>query len=753
MRKKLYVICNSHLDPVWLWNRSSGRSAWLNTMHSVTRIMDENPDLKFTCSSSALYRYIEECDPALFDRIATLVNAGRWEITGGWEVQSDVILSRPETLIHQAITAKEYFRKKFGVDVKTGYCVDSFGHAAGLPKILNACGFTHYVYSRSQETPGVFNWLADDGSSVTALHILNSYGTGAGMDFLQLAFDKHLASPLEHQTMFFGVGDHGGGISRKELAFIREMQKSHDIVFSTLGEYFEAIKELPLETVTGELGPVFRGCYSNCHEVKRKIARATRKLLTAEKLGVKAGELQEAWIELCFNHFHDILPGTSIREAYEKDVFPGIGMVEHTADKLIDRQIFRHAGSLDTRYMSEGGVFCWNPHPFSHKTIMSFDGFADPNRNNVYFNALCDEKGNEYPLQLMPPATGFGPCGVAWGKLTAVIDLPAMGEKTFAYKVTEKQFPEIGFDRQRALLEKLNFDVCFDDSHTWGFTLTGCDAKLGEAELVSVQEYANGPVCSILRAKYTYHTSTIILDLCAYAGIAEIGARIRLDWHEVRCALKLAWDHGLAHPQFFTGGAADTAARLTQANYDWPAVEWNNGKLLEKCPSTDEYSMIDWCAARDDKSTAAFFAPDLHSCDHRDNRMRLTLNRPVMYADHAPFAPNPLTGWMDMGNSERVLWIARYENMPLCELPHAAQNRLVNGEVREVTAHEPGKMLPDEFFHLQFECKQVVIQELRYAENGQKELTLMNNGEKVSVDVPEVGKITLPAFSLKTVIW
>lgn len=73
MKKRLYVICNSHLDPVWIWNRSSGRSSWLNTMYAVTEIMQENPDLKFTCSAAALYRWVEETDPALFRRIAALV--------------------------------------------------------------------------------------------------------------------------------------------------------------------------------------------------------------------------------------------------------------------------------------------------------------------------------------------------------------------------------------------------------------------------------------------------------------------------------------------------------------------------------------------------------------------------------------------------------------------------------------------------------------------------------------------------------
>ena len=110
MPGKLYLITNSHMDPVWIWDRSSGRSSWLNTIYSTIRLMDENPDIKFSCSSASLYRWIEECDAGLFRRIAELVAAGRWEIVGGWEVQSDVMLARPETLIHQADFGKKYFQ-------------------------------------------------------------------------------------------------------------------------------------------------------------------------------------------------------------------------------------------------------------------------------------------------------------------------------------------------------------------------------------------------------------------------------------------------------------------------------------------------------------------------------------------------------------------------------------------------------------------------------------------------------------------
>ncbi len=751
MKKRIYLICNSHLDPIWLWDRTSGRSAWLNTMHSVIRIMDENPDMKFTCAAAAQYRCAEECDPALFRRISQYVREGRWEIVGGWEVQPDVIISRPQALIHQALSAKTYFMDRFGVDVKIGYCVDSFGHPAGLPKILNASGFTHYVYMRGQKVPGIFKWEADDGSSVTAMQILNSYGTAGQLDFLEKSFRSHLASPLEHQAMFFGVGDHGGGISRKELAFIRELQKEYDIVFSTLSEYFDAVSEMPLETITGELGPVFRGCYSNCHEVKRKISRATRKLLTAEKLGIDPAEINEDWKELSFHHFHDILPGTSIRAAYEKDVFTGLGSVEHHASSIIDRQLLRKAASFDTRFMPEGGVYCWNPHPFSHKTIMSCDNFADPNHNGVCFNVLKDKNGNEIPLQMLPPDTGFGPNGNAWAKLTAIVDLPPMGENALAYGVSEKKFPNVGFERTRKLLNKLSFEILFDGSRTWGFDLTRFSAFLGTAKLTDTIEYSDGPACSILRSRYTYGKSSIQLDLYDYAGIDEIGAKVRLDWHDVNCCLKLSWKHGLNHPEYFTGSTAQTVCRLKAEHYDWPAMEWIDGKLVEKLPSSDEYSMIDWCAAKDAEHTAAFFTADLHSCDHADNCLRLTLVRPVMYSDHDPFTPNPDSGWMDLGVSFRWLWLGEYGSIPLSYLPRAAASRLNSGEVREITYHAPGDLPPEDFLHLELMPEQITLLELRRNENGKTEVTLINNGDDISIHLPGMEDVFLPANTMKII--
>ena len=48
--RTLSVIANAHIDPVWLWNRSSGRCSWNATIKNTVRMMAAFPELTFTCS-------------------------------------------------------------------------------------------------------------------------------------------------------------------------------------------------------------------------------------------------------------------------------------------------------------------------------------------------------------------------------------------------------------------------------------------------------------------------------------------------------------------------------------------------------------------------------------------------------------------------------------------------------------------------------------------------------------------------------
>ena len=236
--KKLYVIGNSHMDPIWLWRLREGRSTWLNTCRSVVRMMRKYPFLKFCRSSSACYEWIESCDPALFGEIRQLVEEGRWELVGGWVEQSDTIITSGEILLRQAEYGKRYFREKFGRDVRIGYSVDAFGQNAGLPKLLKTGGFDRYVFMRPMEheksMPDLFRWRGDDGSLVTTFRIKQAYCTMPDWTKKEQLFDwidRLIETGAEYQTFFFGIGDHGGGFFERQIEWLLEAARTRPLEF------------------------------------------------------------------------------------------------------------------------------------------------------------------------------------------------------------------------------------------------------------------------------------------------------------------------------------------------------------------------------------------------------------------------------------------------------------------------------------------------------------------------------------------
>ena len=56
---KMYLIGNSHIDPVWLWRWQDGYTEVLNTWRSVLDRMNEFPDLKFTSDCYLYYQWLE----------------------------------------------------------------------------------------------------------------------------------------------------------------------------------------------------------------------------------------------------------------------------------------------------------------------------------------------------------------------------------------------------------------------------------------------------------------------------------------------------------------------------------------------------------------------------------------------------------------------------------------------------------------------------------------------------------------------
>lgn len=643
------VIVCSHIDPVWLWNLSSGRRSWSNTITTALAMLRENPDMIYTCSSAALYRWIEETNPAQFEEIRTLVKEGRWEITGGWEVQSDALVASAEALRRQGLSARAYFREKFGVDVRTGYCVDSFGHSADLPDILRETGFEHYVFMRGHQLPELFRWKSPSGKSVLACQIRNNYGQSFAItreDFMksvEMAFEREGGARL----FFFGIGDHGGTPSRRLLGYLREAMRTYPLKFSSPERFFAEHAGDELPEFTGDIGPVFRGCYSANHRVKQLAAETEHLLVGAEALGGVGAreELAGEWRKLLFAHFHDSLPGTCVREAYERDIHPLLHGAASEARHVIDRELARREVAVETSPAREGGIFVVNPGSRPGTALVSYPDFTDPDCVGRPFNALRSGTGELLPLQILPGATSYGPFGLPWGKLTAAIPAAADSETVWALVRSDAEFPPLDVAALTELLSRLELQIYEDDTGTWGFTLERYTGRFEAAGRCSAEITAAGPVCVRLKACFRWRSSTLTLTLTAWRGMPDIRIDVESDWREHNYALKLAW----TAPEREGDMTLIRRRQLTEAT---APAGFRDGVALE----STELPFVNWCALRRGDRVNGFYSPDLHGCDSVGNMLRVTLLRCLPYADHKPFVPNRENGYSDEGRTVFCFW-------------------------------------------------------------------------------------------------
>lgn len=81
--KRIHLVCNAHLDPVWLWHWEDGLTEALSTYRTAADFCEGHEDFVFNHNEVLLYRWVQEYEPQLFKRIETLVHKGQWEIAGG----------------------------------------------------------------------------------------------------------------------------------------------------------------------------------------------------------------------------------------------------------------------------------------------------------------------------------------------------------------------------------------------------------------------------------------------------------------------------------------------------------------------------------------------------------------------------------------------------------------------------------------------------------------------------------------------
>lgn len=333
---------HAHIDTGWLWRVGDSIGKCARTFATQADHIEKYPGYIFGASSAQHYAFIKTHHPGLHRRIQKLVAAGRWEIQGAMWVEPDTNLPSGESLVRQLLYGTKFVREEFGVECPIAWLPDVFGLSAALPQILAGAGVRYLLtkkphWSRTNAYPDTaFRWKGHDGSEVL-VHVLpqvRDYNGQMRFEDVVLA-EKGFAEKdrLDCFLYTFGVGDGGGGPSVPMLeraVRMKSLEGAPRVRFGTALEvfhHFDGRRDL-LKEWCGEISVEgHRGTYTTQGRLKAENRQLEVLLGQMEHLFCHLPEadyphetLRTMWHTVLLHQFHDILPGSSIREVCEDAV-------------------------------------------------------------------------------------------------------------------------------------------------------------------------------------------------------------------------------------------------------------------------------------------------------------------------------------------------------------------------------------------------------------------------------------------------
>ncbi|MCQ2424799.1 MAG: hypothetical protein MJ070_01520 [Lachnospiraceae bacterium] len=334
---KLILAGHAHIDMNWMWSWPETVASTIATFTTMLNIMDEYPEFCFSQSQTSVYQIIDEYAPELHDRIKARIDEGRWEVTSSAWVETDKNMPNTESLLRHIAYSKKYLNEKWGIPadkLEIDFSPDTFGHSANLPEIDLFGGVKYYYHCRSLSgDQALYRWRGQSGKEMLVYREQYWYNSGItpkpAMGLIDVS--KRCAG-LKTGLVVYGVGDHGGGPTRRDVERGIEMMGwpvYPTIRFGTFREFFkeaESVREkLPL--VDHELNFIFPGCYTTQSRIKngnRRCEAALNEAETAMALAhlyaggqVRGEAIEKAWQKVLFTHFHDILTGSCVQDSRE----------------------------------------------------------------------------------------------------------------------------------------------------------------------------------------------------------------------------------------------------------------------------------------------------------------------------------------------------------------------------------------------------------------------------------------------------
>ena len=478
----IHCCGHAHIDMNWMWPWQETVNLTHDTFLTVDKLMDEFPEFHFSQSQASVYLAMEEYCPEVFRMIKRRVKRGRWDVTASMWVEGDKNIISGESLCRHLLYTREYFKEKLGFEpeaVKIDWSPDTFGHARTLPSILSRGGVSRYYFCRTGPGPWLFKWRSPDGSEILAYNDKGGYNGKIDPKVIRHLFCSFVKETGIKDFMFmYGVGDHGGGPTRRDLRKACEIAKwpvFPVVKLSTTDAFYTAVENANpnLPVIEKDLNFTFEGCYTSQSRVKKAnrvsetiIPEAETAALIAgavAKMGYPREHVTRVWRHTLFNHFHDILPGSGIHATY--DYSDGLFQeIQATSGAILSRALRALASKVDTAFVARakatalgagrgdglgagagdlgipGGVTARNAGAASAEPVLLYNQKAWARNETVFAKVwnkdlvddrvvVRDSKGKEVKGQIVNRGNYWGH---QYSTVTFKADVPALGYAVYA---------------------------------------------------------------------------------------------------------------------------------------------------------------------------------------------------------------------------------------------------------------------------------------------------------------------------------
>ena len=677
----VHSIGHTHIDVAWKWPLKQTRQKAVRSFRTVLNLMERYPEYKFMSSQPQLYEFVKEEAPELFKEIKEKIKEGRWETEGAMWLEPDCNLASGESLVRHILYGRRFFEKELSGPVnEVLWLPDVFGYSAAIPQIMKQSGLSYFMTTKlgwneyNQFPYDTFIWRGIDGSEVLTYLIstkdyykngqpTKGYSTtyNGRQDPKQImgTWQRFQNKDVSREVLTcYGYGDGGGGPTEEMLEQSRRMELNvarcpktkQTFVKDFFHKLEEELDEKRLPVWAGELYLEFhRGTYTSMAKNK-KYNRSCEFLngdaefySVLESLLTKDGkypqsQLEENWKLLLLNQFHDILPGSSIKEVYEdseiqyeKIIESDLGIIKKSHESILK------ASGFESDKENPTALAVWNSLSFKRTGIVEFE---KPVKG---LSAVAQQTwdGGMIALAEAVPSKGVKVIrqGAALEKEDSVFRSVECDECQKVIKAVSSYY-EVEFDKagnlsriydkteERSLLKEGkagNELVVFEDRplefDAWNIDSTFEEKSWCVNEVTEMKLLENGPVRAVVLVKRKFMDSIVEQQICFYNHTKRIDFKTRIDWNEHQMLLKTAFPMDIL---------------CNEANFD---IQFGNVSRPTHRNTTWDQARFEVCAHKwADVSEAGYGAAVLNDCkygyDVHDSIIRLTLLKSGIF-------PNP----------------------------------------------------------------------------------------------------------------